>query len=66
MSDTSDWEHLTLSQQKDVDAVRDRMSRHLIAEQEWFYGQHPELRLTWSFTCDVLRRDRHPVQMQEL
>lgn len=34
MSDTSDWGKLTKEQQADVDAVRDRMGRHLIAECE--------------------------------
>lgn len=56
MSDTSDWEQLTKEQQKDVDAVRDRMGRHLIAECEAFYKQHPELQLSWSFECNALIR----------
>lgn len=62
----SDWEKLTPEQQKDVDAARDRMSRHLIAETEWFYTQHPELRFSWSFVCDALIRADHPVIYQEV
>lgn len=65
MSDTSDWEQLTKEQQADVDAVRDRMGRHLIAECEAFYKQHPELRLGWSFVCDAYLRTDEPL-MQEL
>lgn len=53
---TGDWEKLTPEQQKDVDAARDRMARHLIAETEWFYVQHPELQLSWSFVCNPLIR----------
>jgi hypothetical protein len=66
MSDTSDWELLTKEQQADLNAVRDRMSRHIIVETEAFYVQHPELRLTYSFICDALIREKHPVIMQEL
>ena len=66
MSANSDWEKLTPEQQKDMNAVRDRMGRHLIAETEWFYTQHPELRLSWSFVCEPLLRVDHPVILQEL
>ena len=55
----SDWEQLSEAQRKDVDALRDRMNRHLIAETEAFYKQHPELQLQWSFTCDALIRGQH-------
>lgn len=57
MSDTSDWDRLTPEQQKDVNAVRERILRHLNAETEWFYTQHPELCLTWHSVWDVQIRD---------
>ena len=56
---TSDWEQLSEEQQKDVNAVGDRMNRHLTTETEAFYQQHPELQLQWSFTFDVLIRGKH-------
>lgn len=56
---SGDWEKLTPEQQKEVDALRDRMCRHLIAEAEAFYVHRPELQLTWSFTLDPLIRGQH-------
>lgn len=63
---SGDWELLTKEQQDDVNAFRERISQHLIAETEAFYKQHPELRLTWGFTSDALVRELHPVVMVEL
>ena len=53
---SGDWLKLTAKQREDVITLRDRMNRHLIAETEAFYVQHPELKLTWSFVCDALIR----------
>lgn len=44
---------LTPEQRKDVDGLRARMNKHLVAEVEAFYSQHPELEISYSFTCDA-------------
>ena len=62
---SSDWEQLSEEQQQDVSAVRERINRHLMAEIEAFYQQHPELQLQWSFTCDVLMRGIRPGFIKE-
>ena len=51
------WELLSDKQQIDVMKLRGRMSAHLIAEADLFYKEHPELQLSWSFTCDALLRE---------
>lgn len=56
MDNSRDWLKLTAKQREDVISLRDRMNRHLIAETEAFYAQHPELKLTWAFVCDALIR----------
>lgn len=70
MSQNSDWEKLNAEQQNAVNAWRDRVSRHLTrylsVEVEVFYHEHPELRLTWSFTSEPLIRADNPVILQEL
>ena len=63
---SGDWHELTTEQQEALNAVRDRMERHLIAETESFYTQHPELRLTWDFICDALIREKHPIVLKPL
>lgn len=54
-----DWEKLSKEQQLDVQALRERINAHQIAETESFYKEHPELQLTWSFTLDALIRGNH-------
>ena len=63
---SGDWEELTKEQQEALNAVRDRMGRHIMAEAEAFYVHHPEIRLTWNFTCEGLIREKHPVILQPL
>jgi hypothetical protein len=58
-SNLNDWEQLSEAQREDVDVLRDRMNKHLIAETAAFYKQHPELQLQWGFTCDALIRGEH-------
>ena len=70
MNQNSDWEKLSPEQQIAVNAWRERVSRHLTrylsAEAEVLYVEHPELRLTWSFTSEPLIRSDHPVVIEEL
>ena len=51
-SSTRDWEKLNVDQKYDVDLLRMRIRDYMIAQTEAFYGQHPELRLSWSMTLE--------------
>lgn len=44
---------LSPEQYEAVEAVKYRMVQDLLARSEAFYGQHPELRLSWNFECSA-------------
>jgi hypothetical protein len=48
--------HLFQYQRIAVDALRERILMHFIAEVEAFYRQYPELRVKWS--CEVSATQR--------
>ena len=48
-----DWHKLSKEKQQEVLTLHDGMKKHLVAETEAFYTKHPELKLSWSLSCDV-------------
>lgn len=66
MSQNSDWEKLNIDQQESVNAWRARVWVLIDSEREAFEGDHPELRMNYSFTTEPLIRVNHPVILEEL
>lgn len=50
------WEELASVQRNDIYAMKDRMVRHLNAEVEAFYREHPELKIDYRFQVEALRK----------
>lgn len=59
MSDGSDWDQLSRSQQDAVDVLRAQMIDHLTADAEAFYRLYPDLQLSWRFELYPLLRGQH-------
>lgn len=57
---------LSPEQYEAVEAVKYRMVQDLLAWSEAFYGQHPELRLSWSFECSATVREEEKALEQGL
>jgi|SRR5690348_5846657 len=51
-----EWEELASVQRNDIYAMKDRMVRHLNAEVEAFYREHPELKIEYRFQVEAVRR----------
>lgn len=60
MLPAGEWEALASVQRNDIYSMKDRMVRHLNAEVESFYRDHPELRIYYRFQVEaVLRSNNH-------
>lgn len=56
MLPAGEWEELASVQRNDIYSMKDRMVRHLNAEVESFYRDHPELKIEYRFQVEAARR----------